>query len=96
MTKKGIKRASADFGLIAIVYNLKRMMNIIGFENQSDSFKKALETLFSGILSLFRPHTAVILKIKSLTNHFRKKAKNLLNFQIPTFHPHIIESFGYF
>lgn len=28
MTKKGIKRAEADFGLIALAYNLKRMVNL--------------------------------------------------------------------
>ncbi|MCF6350173.1 MAG: hypothetical protein L3J23_03960 [Flavobacteriaceae bacterium] len=30
MTKKSIKRASADVGFIFIAYNLKRIMNIIG------------------------------------------------------------------
>lgn len=29
MTKKGIKRASADFGLMALAYNLKRIMKLI-------------------------------------------------------------------
>nr|WP_308423252.1 hypothetical protein [Maribacter cobaltidurans] len=28
MTKKGIAAASADFGLIALAYNLKRIMNL--------------------------------------------------------------------
>ncbi len=32
MTKKTIKRASADVGFIFIAYNLKRIMNIIGIE----------------------------------------------------------------
>jgi hypothetical protein len=29
MTKKGIKRVSADFGLIALAYNLRRIINIM-------------------------------------------------------------------
>ncbi|MEI6866120.1 hypothetical protein [Flavicella sp.] len=32
MTKKSIKRASADVGFIFIAYNLKRITNTIGIE----------------------------------------------------------------
>jgi hypothetical protein len=43
LTKKGIKAASADFGLIAIAYNLKRLLNIKG---------KTLKTLFRSLKML--------------------------------------------
>ncbi|UAM97815.1 IS1182 family transposase [Polaribacter litorisediminis] len=63
MTKKGIIRASADFGLIALVYNLKRIMNIVSFKDLSDNFKKVIEALLSGIFSILKPYNAVIIKI---------------------------------
>jgi hypothetical protein len=40
LTKKGIQAASADFGLIAIAYNLKRLLNIKG---------QTLKTLFRSL-----------------------------------------------
>jgi transposase len=40
-TKKGIKRASADVGLMFVAYNLRRLINIIG----QNVFKKFLEEL---------------------------------------------------
>jgi len=39
MTKKYIKRATADVGLIMVVYNLRRIMNIIGHEKLKELFK---------------------------------------------------------
>ena len=41
ITKKGIKRASADVGLMFIAYNLRRLMNII----DPTAFKKFLQEL---------------------------------------------------
>ena len=41
MTKKGIKRASADVGLMFTAFNLRRMMNI----NDKNEFKKFLKEL---------------------------------------------------
>lgn len=43
MTKKTIKRASADVGLIFIAYNLRRILNIIGIE----AFRSYLLALFA-------------------------------------------------
>ena len=39
MTKKTIKHASSDVGFIFIAYNLKRIMNIIGFDNLAKYLK---------------------------------------------------------
>jgi transposase len=47
MTKQGMKRASADVGLIFTVYNLRRIMNILGAE----VFKKYLKVLAYFILT---------------------------------------------
>ena len=41
MTKKGMKRASADVGLMFVAYNLRRMMNIL----DKIIFKKFLQEL---------------------------------------------------
>jgi hypothetical protein len=43
LTKKGINRASADVGLIMTVYNLRRIINIIGM----NELKKYLETVLA-------------------------------------------------
>ncbi|MBK8712109.1 MAG: hypothetical protein IPL97_09600 [Niastella sp.] len=44
--KKGIKRASADVGLMFVAYNLRRLMNIID-KNSFQKFLKELVLLFS-------------------------------------------------
>lgn len=49
-TKKGIKRASADVGFIMVVYNLRRLMNILD-ENLLKKFLKELGSLFFEISS---------------------------------------------
>lgn len=51
-TKKGIKRASADVGLMFTALNLRRLMNIL----DKNAFKKFLEEL----ASLFLTHTALL------------------------------------
>ena len=50
ITKKGMKRASADVGLIFTVYNLRRIMNILGAE----VFKKYLKVLAYFILTFVK------------------------------------------
>jgi hypothetical protein len=47
ITKKGIKRASADAGLMFIAYNLKRLVNIIGKEG----FRKYLRELILALVA---------------------------------------------
>ncbi len=53
MTKKSIKRASADVGMMFTVFNLRRLINIIG----KNEFKKYLEGLvlsYFAIIDLYR------------------------------------------
>jgi len=54
MTKKSIKRASADVGLIFTAYNLRRIMNIIGLEKLV-AYLKALLINFRLLLRYFKP-----------------------------------------
>ena len=51
MTKKTIQRASADFGLIAIAYNLRRLMNIL--ENSISTHKQPIIDQFLGQIRAF-------------------------------------------
>ena len=60
ITKKGIKRASADVGFMFIAYNLRRMMNIID-KNLLTKFLRELAFSFFEILSSVN---AIILKMR--------------------------------
>lgn len=53
MTKKSMKRASADVGLIFIVYNLRRIINILGQEKLK-AYLKALFLVFCSIMAYFK------------------------------------------
>jgi len=76
ITKKGIKSASADFGLMAIAYNLKRILNTIK-EQGKQAFStikqpyKAILKLLSSFLSLSK-HKIIIPThfIKIQSHHF--------------------------
>lgn len=46
MTKKYIKRAEADLGLIFTTYNLRRLINIMGIETLQNYLKEVLLQLF--------------------------------------------------
>jgi hypothetical protein len=48
ITKRGMARASSDVGLMFTAYNLRRIINIIGF----DAFKKYMEVLVRLILQI--------------------------------------------
>jgi len=69
MTKRGLKAASADFGLIAIAYNLKRMMNII--KASKGGIKRSL-TLIKAISAL----------CKALITHLKSKKQNNVQSQL--------------
>ncbi len=78
-TKKGIKRASADVGLMFIAYNLRRIINIIGMK-QLQSYLKAL---------LF-PVFSITASFKRKLSHF--KPFNLLGILEEYFFKHLAES----
>ncbi len=49
MTKKSIKRAEADAGLIFTAYNLRRLINIIGLKSLISYLREALPVIFTYI-----------------------------------------------
>jgi hypothetical protein len=81
---------------VDLVYNLKRIMNIVSFKDLTGSFKKALEALLSGIFSLLKLYDAVIMEILSSNMYVRIKAKNQRSLQKILFHSLKAENFGYF
>ena len=76
MTKKGIKRASADFGLIALTYNLKRIINIMGIKELIEQLRRLVLSLFKLFLGLFLPLTNQISYFKRNVNTLVNKPKN--------------------
>ena len=56
LTKQGMDRASADVGLMFVAYNLRRLINILGFE----IFKRYLKMLFVLILTFFKAITSFL------------------------------------
>jgi len=54
MTKKTMKRASADVGLMFVVYNLRRILNLIGIETFR-SYLLALFAVFGSVLASLAP-----------------------------------------
>jgi transposase len=83
MTKKSMKRASADVGLIFVVYNLRRIMNIIG-QDKLKAYLKALRLIFYSIMTQF--------KDISRSSYFSKrklllKLTKLISTLLPNFNP---------
>ena len=60
ITKKGIKRASADVGFMFIAYNLRRLMNII----DKSEFKKFLQELAFIFYQILTSLKAIIPRIR--------------------------------
>jgi hypothetical protein len=60
-TKKGIRHASADVGLMFTAYNLRRLMNII----EKNALKKFLRELVSAFFKSFVASKAIRFKISA-------------------------------
>ncbi len=56
ITKKGMKRASADVGFMFIAYNLRRLINILG-KNKLQKFLKELDLFYSEIFTSLKVNT---------------------------------------
>jgi hypothetical protein len=83
MTKKSMKRASADVGLIFVVYNLRRIMNIIG-QDKLKAYLKALSLTFYSIMAHFKAVS------RSSFFNLRKillKYATLISKHLPNFNP---------
>jgi hypothetical protein len=70
MTKKSMKRASADVGLIFTCYNLRRIMNLVD-KNQLKKFLRELAPIFLILTSYFKPLRRILF--------FRNNAHFILN-----------------
>ena len=72
MTKKYIKRAEADVGLIFTIYNLRRLINLIGFEALQNHLKKALSIFLAAILTFISQISITQLdtNIKEKSNYY--------------------------
>jgi transposase len=75
MTKKTIKHASADVGLIFTAYNLRRIFNLID-QNVLKQYLKVLAILFWTIKKLFKPFYSFF--ILQLNYSFLKKHKIIM------------------
>lgn len=67
MTKKTIKRANADVGIMLIAYNLRRMINIIG--------KNELKKYFKEILSFYQLKKLLLRLETFILSHLMYKTK---------------------
>ncbi len=74
LTKKGIQRASADVGFIFVAYNLRRIINIVGFKVLLAYFKAFLaiiayhKSLYFGLWVYLPSYSHVSFGYKKLTN----------------------------
>ncbi len=62
ITKRGIKRASADVGFMFVAYNLRRLMNIVG----KTGLTKFLQELVISFLEILASTEATIFKIRRI------------------------------
>jgi len=95
MTKKYNKRASADVGIILVVYNLRRIMNILGHEKLK-AYLKALSFVFCPIMAYFKAISRCnFFNTQKLLLKYATLISNLLpNFNL-AFNPEIAFEGGY-
>lgn len=76
-TKKGIKRASADVGLMLTAFNLRRLFNLINKNELQSYLKKKLAYIFSPLQTQIGPLCRMIFRITKIhpgKNHYYKTA----------------------
>ncbi len=61
LTKKGIKRASADVGLMFIAYNLRRIINIVGIDRLNE-YLRIFVLLFLDIIRRYTQKNSLFLQ----------------------------------
>jgi len=71
MTKKSMKHATADVGLIFTSYNLRRLFNILD-KNELKKYLKELDFLFLILRSYFKEFRRVVLMRKCNVNFHQK------------------------
>jgi hypothetical protein len=68
ITKRGIKRASADVGFMFIAYNLRRLMNIIDRATFTKFLQELVFSFYYGIAAFIK---AIICKISHVFFYHR-------------------------
>ena len=72
MTKRFIKRAEADIGLMFIAYNIRRIMNILG-KNELRKYLKEVVLIFSGKIR----HISLYIRLSKVTRFIDKIIGNI-------------------
>ena len=72
MTKMGKARAESDFGLVMTAYNLRRIINIVGFEALVKAVKAWLYTIIEKVCSYWQNKASELHQIIYI-NHRNKK-----------------------
>jgi len=80
LTKKGLDRASADVGFMFTAYNLRRLINIIGFESFREYLLSVLHVFFANMMVL-KPFSD---QLNQFYRSFAKSSENLLNHIFPS------------
>lgn len=74
ITKRGMQKASSDFGFTMVAYNLKRLVNIIG-SNELKQYLESIAPLFWFNINRLRSFLSCLLIFKQLLN---QETKNVL------------------
>ena len=69
MTKKTIKRASGDVGLVFCAFNLRRIFNILD-KNTLKTYLKDLAFVFRTLTTCFKPKCAIVFFLPKYPNQF--------------------------
>jgi transposase len=82
MTKKTIKHASADVGLIFVALNFRRILNIVGIDKLKDYFNVIIANLnsFLSLVSSEKP-SAIINRLNRIFKSFIILVTDFLNFK---------------
>jgi len=84
MTKKSLKRASADVGLMMTAYNLRRIINILGVERLRKYLKEG-NNLFLSVTALLD------LILAHIMTFFRKNRNTTLSFKLQVYRISLIK-----
>jgi len=74
MTKKGMNRASTDFGFIATVYNLKTIINTIGVKELIRLLKQSFYLFLSLSIPIKRMYKQILKHLQKVNNSLQTNA----------------------
>ena len=85
ITKKGIKRASADFGLMAIAYNIKRILKLTKEKSLDGRFRSVIQPVLLIIRLILSPIKALKQQNMILASRSRQNLKRRYSYQFAYF-----------